>query len=434
MKKKLLFAMIAVIASLTANSQQKGVLWSEDFEGDWTVNWHVDAGTWEVGVPASGPGAAHGGQKLAATVLAGNYAEPVSSRLIRHTSFVVPAASENPRLRFWYWFSFAAGDGGQVQIKVNNGEWESISNTLDNYGSNAWSYGSIDLSTYAGSSVQIGFYFYSNNSGGGSNDVSSGWYIDDIALITGPYTLNNPETFESGFGDWSVDEGSWEVGIPTIGPATSHSGQNCAGTYLSGSYQEPAASRLVSPPFVVPSTSTDPAIRFWHWFSFADGDGGEVQITTDGGKNWESISSQFINTSSGIWTPFHIYLSPFMNKEVQIGFFFYSNNYGGGSNDVSSGWYIDDINFDNITWTKENFKQDINVYPNPFSDRTVIDLADIDISGYKLSIYNISGRKVLEMDQIQSGRIELERGNLPAGIYIIELKGDKVYRNKIIVK
>jgi len=156
--------------------------WTEDWEGNWIVDWHVDAGTWQVGTPTSGPGIAYNGQNCAATVLAGNYSEPVNSRLIRHTSFVVPAASENPRIRFWYWFSFAADDWGEVQIKTSTGAWESISNRIDNYGSNAWSYGSVDISAYADSTVQIAFYFYSDlhNYYG---DVSSGWYIDEINIV-----------------------------------------------------------------------------------------------------------------------------------------------------------------------------------------------------------------------------------------------------------
>ena len=173
-----------------ANAQAQTTLWSEDFEGDWTANWHADAGTWEVGIPASGPNSAYAGDQCAATKLNGNYSEPVSTRLIRHSSFVVPAASENPRFRFWYWFSFSDLDWGEVQIKTSNGDWESISNPMDNYGSNAWSYGSVDISAYADSTVQIAFYFHSRRSGV-SYDLSTGWYIDEVSLVTGAYVFNN---------------------------------------------------------------------------------------------------------------------------------------------------------------------------------------------------------------------------------------------------
>jgi hypothetical protein len=431
MKKKLLFTFIIILATLVTYSQQKGILWSEDFEGDWTINWHVDAGTWEVGVPTSGPGAAYKGQKLAATVLAGNYSEPVSSRLIRHSSFLVPAASENPRLRFYSWFNFSAGDYGEVQIKVGTAEWQTISNRFDNQGSDCWSYGSVDLSKYAGSTVQVGFYFYSVQVGSFPN-VSTGWYIDDVSLVTGPYVLSIPEDFESGFDDWYVDEGSWEIGLPTSGPASAHGGQNCAATNLEGNYQETAEGRLISPPFIVPAASNNPAIRFWHWYSFSSGDYGELQITTDGGTSWTSISSQFINSSSGVWTAFYASLSAFADIKVQLAFHFYSVQTGSFPN-VSTGWYIDDINFDNVTAISELSVQKMNIYPNPFSDKTTIEFNEMDLSGYKLSVFGLSGNKVFDIDNITSDKIEIEKGSLPPGIYIIELKGDKVYRQKIVI-
>ncbi|HQM69745.1 MAG TPA: T9SS type A sorting domain-containing protein, partial [Bacteroidales bacterium] len=71
---------------------------------------------------------------------------------------------------------------------------------------------------------------------------------------------------------------------------------------------------------------------------------------------------------------------------------------------------------------------------NPFSEKATIQFEDTDLSGYRLSVYNISGTKVMEIKDIRSDKIELEKGALPAGIYIVELKGDRVYRNKIIIR
>ena len=302
-------------------------------------DWSVDEGSWEVGVPTSGPDSAYNGQNCVGTNLEGTYQEPADSRLIS-PPFIVPAASENPRFRFWYWFSFAAGDYGQVQIKVNNGDWQPISNIIDNYNSTAWSYGSIDISSYADSTVQIAFYFHSHKAGY-YNDVSSGWYIDDVSLITGPYVLNSPEGFESGFGDWSVDEGSWEVGVPTSGPDSAYNGQNCVGTNLEGNYQEPADSRLISPPFIVPAASENPRFRFWYWFSFAAGDYGQVQIKVNNG-DWQPISNIINNYNSNAWSYGSIDISSYADSTVQIAFYFHSHK-AGYYNDVSSGWYIDDV-------------------------------------------------------------------------------------------
>jgi hypothetical protein len=103
------------------------VVWNEDWESSPDDRWSAEAGTWEMGMPASGPEEAFLGQNVAATVLDGNYGGSVDSRLVRIESFTVPNASETPRLRFWHWFSFASGDRGEVQIRPEGGSWETIS-------------------------------------------------------------------------------------------------------------------------------------------------------------------------------------------------------------------------------------------------------------------------------------------------------------------
>src|SRR5438445_113796 len=88
-------------------------------------------------------------------------------------------------------------------------------------------------------------------------------------LVTDAPVFNNPDGFESGLGDWSAESGTWQVGVPASGPGSAHSGTNCAATVLAGNYASGVDSRLISSAFVVPPTATSPAIRFWHWFSFA---------------------------------------------------------------------------------------------------------------------------------------------------------------------
>jgi hypothetical protein len=59
---------------------------------------------------------------------------------------------------------------------------------------------------------------------------------------------------------WSVDNGIWEIGNPTTGPAINsagyrtHKGTNRASTVLAGNYPASTSSRLIrTTPFVVPS-------------------------------------------------------------------------------------------------------------------------------------------------------------------------------------
>ncbi|GEM_PF-1410424 len=315
--------------------------WTEKWEGDWTQNWHVDAGSWDAGIPTSGPGKAYRGQKCAATVLTGNYSEPAETKLIRHTSFVVPSKTQNPRLRFWHWYSFSSGDFGEVQISTDGGtKWTTISTSYTSTSSGVWTYPLIDLSAYAGLNVQIAFRFHAHQVSCCSSDISSGWYIDEVALITGPITFNTVEGFEAGIGDWASERGTWEVGKPATGKA--FTGQNYAATVINGNYSEPVDSRLISPLFVVPNKNQNPRLRFWHWYSFSSGDYGEVQIKVGKGA-WKAISTSYTNTGSNVWTYPLIDLSAYSDSTVQIAFYFHSHQVSCCSSDISSGWYIDEV-------------------------------------------------------------------------------------------
>ncbi|MBC8490245.1 MAG: T9SS type A sorting domain-containing protein [Bacteroidetes bacterium] len=86
------------------------------------------------------------------------------------------------------------------------------------------------------------------------------------------------------------------------------------------------------------------------------------------------------------------------------------------------------------TGINEILIENINIYPNPFSNKTTIKFPNPNHSNYLLSVFSISGNKIFEMDNIQSDKIEFERGNLPKGVYLIELKGEKVFRGKMVVR
>ncbi|MBN2602875.1 MAG: choice-of-anchor J domain-containing protein [Candidatus Thermoplasmatota archaeon] len=435
MIKKVLLSKFTLIFIFSLNSllaQTPYTLWFEDWESTWIVDWHVDGGTWEVGLPTSGPDTTYNGLNCAATILAGNYAEPVDSRLIRHTTFVVPPASDNPRLRFWHWYNFNEADYGNIQISTDNGNnWETISTSYTWSGSAIWTYPFIDLSPFADSTVQIAFYFHSHRVGSYS-DVGTGWYIDDINLITGPILFKNTEDFESGIGDWASERGTWEIGPPSSGPGSAYSEQNCAATNLNGNYAEPVDSRLISPSFVVPSASEDPALQFWHWYSFNIADYGIVQIKVNNNQ-WQTISNQFTNTSSGAWTPFYVSLSSYADSTVQVAFNFHSRQDGSYS-DVSSGWYIDDIKIIGLpTGVAERNDKNISEifvlyqnYPNPFNPFTTIEFSLPKTSRVILKVYNVLGEEIstLVSDRLEAGSYsyQWDASNLASGVYLCRLQ------------
>jgi len=319
----------------------------EDFESG-LDDWQVDMGTWEIGVPTSGPSTAHGGQFCAGTTLTGEYYRYVDSRLIS-PPFLVPEASKNPKLRFWHWWNIGNSDYGEVQIKTSRGVWEPISVRYERYGDDDWYRTSIDLSNFGDSIIQIAFFFHSEYYRSSASDETPGWYIDDISLVTSPYLLNNPEDFETGQNDWLVDMGTWDIGVPTYGPSNAYGGKNCAGTNLEGNYYRYVDSRLISQPFKVPAESEIPAVHFWHWFKFGDEDWGVVQITTDKGKTWQTITSQPIEGNSQSWSPYYLPINEFADSTIQLAFYFHSQYYRSGASDEAPGWYIDDIKIHDIS-------------------------------------------------------------------------------------
>jgi hypothetical protein len=497
----------------------------ESGSGDWAV----DFGTWQVGEPTSGPNGAHNGTQCAATVLEGNYATTVNSRLIS-PNLTVPAANQNPRLRFWHWYSISTADYGKVQIKPEGStEWVDISGQYVHTGSGVWTRPSLDLSDFAGQTVQIAFLFHAADAHP-YNTESSGWYIDDITIDTGTPVYNNPETWESGLGDWAADFGTWQVGEPTYGPATAHGGQQCASTVLGGKYATTVNSRLISPNLTVPAANQNPRLRFWHWYSISTADYGNVQIKPEGSTEWVDISGNYVSTSGSVWTYAFIDLSDYGGQRVQIAFLFHAAD-AHPYNTESSGWYIDDIIIESDTKNNEadilsysfglppqtgaasidetnhtvdveveagtdltnlvatftlsdgataeiggvpqvngitvndfsspvtytvtaedgtssqdwvitvnfstgismNLLQTFKVYPNPFQNNTTVEFGNSEHSKYRLTVYNVSGGKVFEMNNITSYKVELKRGSLNSGIYFIELKGEKTFQNKKVV-
>ena len=342
------FCLCAALLLVVGNGRAETVFWSDNFDNAGAGSRWTSSSVWRIGSPTIGPAInsagyrTHSGANCATTGLKSNYPYNADARLVcinynGASSFVVPSADEFPRLRFWHWFNFVNALG-YVEISTNAGSsWQQISpNYLDMSSSGVWSPPSLDLRPFAGQSVRIAFHF-SSGSGGGT---APGWYVDDVAVVTDEPVFNNPEGFESGLGDWSVDSGTWEIGKPTAGPSKAHGGTNCAATVLSGKYGPNVDSRLISPPFPVPSNS--PALRFWHWYNFPTVSDalGYVEISTDAGSSWQQISINYILGHTGSnGTNVSLDLSAYAGQTVQAAFHFTSLN--GGS--AGKGWYVDDV-------------------------------------------------------------------------------------------
>ena len=86
-----------------------------------------------------------------------------------------------------------------------------------------------------------------------------------------------------------------------------------------------------------------------------------------------------------------------------------------------------------VIGVEKNFHKDISVVPNPIQGSATIYFDNPDRKVYCLSIFNMNGQKVLELDNITSDRLELETETLSAGNYILLLSGEKIYVQKVII-
>ncbi len=326
-------------------------IFCEGFESGWGT-WSADVGVWDVGAPTVGvgPGGCFGGTQCAGTVLSGNYPADTDSHLISPT-IVLPtvAGAEEIHLRFRSWFSYSAGDSGQVQVLVRDpatgifaaGVTEGVA-VVDTSG---WSLKDVDLTAYAGETVRLAFFHTAADVCCGGN-VSTGWYIDDVLVVKKAPEFTGD--FEAGWGDWSADRGVWQVGTPTAGPTSCFSGLQCAGTELAGNYGPNTDSRLVSPTIVLPTVAGAEEIhlRFRSWFSYSAGDSGQVQVlvrdpVTGAFAAGVNVGTAVVSTSGG-WSLKDVDLTAYAGETVRLAFFHTAADVCCGGN-VSTGWYIDNI-------------------------------------------------------------------------------------------
>jgi RHS repeat-associated protein len=348
-----------------------------DFAPEFWSRWESSQGVWEVGVPTSGPGSAHAGSNCVATVLGGNYPRSTLDTRLESPRFAVPAAGDNPRLRFWHYYNFGSSDGGVVQIRVvGSNTWDTLA-SYSSYSGYSWVRPSLDLSAYAGREVQLGFLMQIRDTGTWDS-VGPGWYIDEVEIRSGPDVFNNPESFELSWGDWDTDNYAlWQIGRPTSGPPVGANGQrafsytNCAATLLGGNYSANSSGRLITPSLTVPAVNPGDLVllRFWQWYQYGTGDSGKVQISVGAGTNWFPWETLAIaaptNGSSGSWQQFIADLTPYQGQRVRLGFLHTANSDGS----VGAGWFIDEVELSGFIPNPMLLGQDVTGTFNAVGDR-----------------------------------------------------------------
>lgn len=82
---------------------------------------------------------------------------------------------------------------------------------------------------------------------------------------------------------------------------------------------------------------------------------------------------------------------------------------------------------------ENEIQQKLKISPNPVSSKATIEIPDFKIGNYTLIVSDVSGRIVRKKQNIQQKNFIFDKGNLPKGLYFVELKGKQNYFGKLII-
>lgn len=146
------------------------------------------------------------------------------------------------------------------------------------------------------------------------------------------------EDFESLAPGW-IPNGSWEIGQPLAGPSTGAGSARAAGTDLAADYPPNAADALLSPIVTLPTLGANDelTLSFDEWFQLESGyDRGSVQVSTDSGANWTTLSTR--DGDQPTYRQTRVPLDDYAGQSLQLRFVLSSD-----SNAQFPGWFVDNV-------------------------------------------------------------------------------------------
>lgn len=106
------------------------------------------------------------------------------------------------------------------------------------------------------------------------------------------------------------------------------------------------------------------------------------------------------------------------------------------NNNGSSIAYCEDITIDNVGIDNAYTNNKVKIYPNPMTNKSIIEFDNIGNKNVIINLYNILGEKVNIEYLVHDNSIELINNNLNAGNYYVEIiiNNTNRYNSKLIIK
>ena len=290
-------------------------------------------------------------------------------------------------------------------------------------------------------------------------------YIDHMQTALSWYeTIGLPDTttihyddYEGTLNAWSHGgtQDEWELGTPTYGPATAHSGTRCWGTDLDDTYENSADCWLLSP-WIDLSDLSCAYLGLWIWNWVQDITQGYVhdpfwvEITLDG-ETYLPLSNHMGGGNDdpeipdvGGWNYVVLALTKYAGNSVRIRFRFSSN-----LATTQPGSYVDDIHVWGrnvgqiaITEVPRISPQLLPGRPNPAQANTIIEYDLPQPGRVRLTVFDLHGRRVKTLVDALMGTgrhavhwngSDAEGIRLPAGSYLYRLQTERGSSTRRIV-
>lgn len=152
----------------------------------------------------------------------------------------------------------------------------------------------------------------------------------------------------------------------------------------------------------------------------------DLYFSSDGGLTWDIIQIDIpLVTFSYQWT---IPVTQTTQGRIKI----VQDNVDSDYDDVS-----DNFTISTIADINTHFEEiEIDVYPNPFTDFSILEFENPGHNTYKLILSDTKGRLVRTITNITTNKVKIKRNNLTSGIYIFQLYTDEEVRaiGKLVIE
>ncbi len=332
----------------------------EDFEDGssaWSTNglWHLVSENDQYGDSSSGTNAMWYGQDSSGDYDTGSHTTGSLSKSVDLSS------AAEASLSFQHWYETENYDDGnydKVKVTVNGEKVYYRDTTDDDVGSeDNFVEETIDISSYAGQTVEIEFTFDSIDD---YNNDYRGWYVDDVKVSSGSEGDGDDDDNDDGGNDglnsiytqgfegdpsgysttglWHTVDENDQYGDANDGSNAIWYGQDSTGTYDTGSHTR----GVLTLPTIDLLEAAQAELSFSHWFRTEDYDDefDQVKVTVNGEQVYYRDTSDDNVGSEDDFVKETIDLSSYTGQTVTIKFIFDSiDDYDNGYR----GWYVDDI-------------------------------------------------------------------------------------------